>query len=419
MSRLLWFILTIMVAAGCKRQPSASPDSTRISAAYNPGSGTLHPRYGVYHDALNHSIIYGKVFPSELQFSAANPEGKLKASFEVRYSLYEISDTSTSNKPLITDTLRYEIAKEKANQRFFVNIPVVAMEGKRYLAHIVTRDQYRKSQTDNYVTLDKISHGTSQYFLAYNAADHSPLFWPFVPGNQAFSFESALVSADSFYFGYYRLPEYTRLRTGGQNMADSLPAADSVWKLPYTKSLTYSLRYEGMYVVSTDSSLTNGMVLLNSGDDYPKITRTTQMVQPIGIIALGEELTTLRSQINTKVAIDNYWLARTDNPDRSRELIRIFYNRAYIANYYFTNYQPGYQTDRGITFVLLGPPARVIRDLTTEKWIYFDEKYQQSTIYLFRNFPNKLTPENFVLQPDESIGEGLKKQLIYGEQGRF
>lgn len=421
MYRIAWFLIVGFVMAGCKRQPSASPaDNTRSSAAYNPGSSTLHPRYGIYHDAPGHSVIYGKIFPSELQFSAANTEGKMKASFSVRYSLYEVTDTTSANiQPLIADTLHYEITKERGNQRFFINIPLTAPEGKRYLAYIVTRDNYRKAQTDNYISIDKITPGNSQYYLVYNAADHTPLFWPFVAGGQSVIVESAMYTTDSVYFCYYPYLPANELSAGGGTDSPFASRPDSVWKLPYQRTITYSIKYQGMYLVKTDTTDSAGLALLHPGVEFPKITRTDEMTTPLAIIAQTGEMEKIRSETNTKLAVDDFWLGRTDNPDRARELIRIFYNRAYIANYYFTNHQPGFRTDRGITFVLLGPPARVIRDLHTEKWIYFDKNYKNSTIYLFRNYPNALSPENFILRMDESKGEGLKKSINAWRTGQI
>ena len=46
---------------------------------------------------------------------------------------------------------------------------------------------------------------------------------------------------------------------------------------------------------------------------------------------------------NRKIALDNFWLGFTNNVERSRELVRIYYNRVLYANYFFSSYKEGWQ----------------------------------------------------------------------------
>ena len=105
---------------------------------------------------------------------------------------------------------------------------------------------------------------------------------------------------------------------------------------------------------------------------------------------------------NLKLALDNFWLDRTGNPDRARELIRVYYNRVYYSNYYFTSMKPGWKTDRGMIFIIYGPPQTVTTLPNQEKWIYYKNNYSTTVTFTFDYVPTPYSLSNYVLQRSDS-----------------
>jgi len=43
-----------------------------------------------------------------------------------------------------------------------------------------------------------------------------------------------------------------------------------------------------------------------------------------------------------------------------------------MANYFFTSYKPGWMTDRGMIYIVLGPPVILHKGDDFEEWIYYN-----------------------------------------------
>ena len=68
------------------------------------------------------------------------------------------------------------------------------------------------------------------------------------------------------------------------------------------------------------------------------------MIYPLKYILKDKEFNEIINTPNKKLAVDEFWLrAANKNVELARDLIRIYYNRAYLANYYFTSYKEGWK----------------------------------------------------------------------------
>jgi len=51
-------------------------------------------------------------------------------------------------------------------------------------------------------------------------------------------------------------------------------------------------------------------------------------------------------------------------------MIRTYYNRVITANKLFTCHKEGWQTDRGMIYIVLGPPMNTVQEPDKEIWNY-------------------------------------------------
>ena len=118
------------------------------------------------------------------------------------------------------------------------------------------------------------------------------------------------------------------------------------------------------------------------------------MIEPLGYLASEDEMNSLRSSPRQKLALDNFWIRCGGNIEKARELIRIYYTRVLYSNYYFTSFKEGWRTERGMIYIIYGPPDKVYKTTEGEQWGYrkpvirssWGGRYHLKENYIFFNF---------------------------------
>jgi GWxTD domain-containing protein len=138
------------------------------------------------------------------------------------------------------------------------------------------------------------------------------------------------------------------------------------------------------------------------------------MIEPLAYLATPYEMEEMRSAVRPKVALDNFWIKCGGNVEKSRELIRIYYTRVLYSNHYFTSYKEGWRTERGMVYIIYGPPDKVYKTPEGESWGYrkpvlkssWGSRYRVKEEYLFFNFKKKenvFSDNDYFLSRSESL----------------
>lgn len=392
--------------------PVKTVKEKNVAKIYNPSSSKIHPAFSVFHDNENTSTLFVKVFPKELLYSQANPEGLYKATFRVNYNLYEIVNPS-ENIMVDSGSVTYTFLRDAPEQRVVKEIHLKAGPGKLYHLKIQATDLIRREEVIRYIYVDKRTTLSQQNFMIREEKSGLPYFAPYVLGRSKFKirfnnpdkYKEVFVS---YYGQEFPLPKpsFTLYR---ENIYLSNP--DSLWILPYSPDLTYQLAYEGMYFFQFDTAVKEGLTVLNFGSSFPRIKNSTEMVQPIEYIATYSEYERIKKAMNKKFAVDEFWLDNAEGPERARELIRIYYTRVFFSNYYFTSFKPGWLTDRGMIFIIYGPPQAIYVDDSKEQWVYFKKSSGTSVTFIFSHVASPYAENHYLLERSES-SEGHWKQAI-------
>ena len=117
-------------------------------------------------------------------------------------------------------------------------------------------------------------------------------------------------------------------------------------------------------------------------------------MEPLFYLATLAEYRDLRTDSNRKLAVDKFWLKMGGSVEKSRELIRIYYNRVVYSNLYFTSNKEGWKTDQGMIFILFGPPARIQMTGTGERWYYYAKRRSTPVEFRFDRKPDVLLDQN-------------------------
>jgi GWxTD domain-containing protein len=153
-----------------------------------------------------------------------------------------------------------------------------------------------------------------------------------------------------------------------------------------------------MYHIQVDPYKPGGLSLFNFGDNYPRVATVADMIGPMAYLASSVEFNELANQTNKKLAVDNFWLESAGNVQTARELIRVYYNRVFFANYFFTSYKEGWKTDRGMMFIVYGPPNILTKKGDTEIWVYYRKKSREPLQFTFTRHTSPYTQNDFLLE---------------------
>lgn len=381
-------------------------DTKDMSYIYNPARSVYTPFIAVYNEDSETSVINISIRRGEFYFSEANPEGVPMASLLLSVRLF---DNTLGGVLADTATFKYDLRRDEIGGDYVFRIPLSTSDGNSYSAEIKIIDLIRQRTQQTFIDFDR----TGRYSgLNYKLRDHfskTELYSRTVRRDQFINVLAPSLQPDTLWLFYYKavkaippapstiLPEVT-----------VAPEPEAIVPLVYSDTLPLMFPGEGIYLVSVDSLIREGIVLCNFGPDHPSMTRPETMIPPLGYIATPEEMEMMLSAEKPKMALDNFWLDRTGSIERSKELIRIYYNRTLFANYYFTSYKAGWLTDRGMIYIVYGPPDKVYKNAEGESWGFrkpavksrWGSRYTIEDQYLWFNFrkqKNNFSNNDFVL----------------------
>lgn len=409
---LAWLI-TGMV--GCVSPRQQVKVNRNLAYLYIPGRSPLHPEYLVYHNSDTLSTLKVRIKPIQLLFNQANKEGRFLSSLSVRYRLYEVG-----RRRIIADSgrVQYYIDLDQLHGDFRTNILLHCSIGKQYILETIVADQIRKTAVQHFLFVNKETDHTAQDFLVFSEKNRIELFSPVLDAHQKFYLNYRKGLPDTIFFSYFSpdttIPPSPDLLIPSPSFGGD---PDSTWSAATTDTTLFSLPKRGVYLVRTDSLASTGLPLFNFGDYYPYIRTPEQMAAPLVYLLNPSEMAALFAHNNLKLAIDQFWLSTSGNIEKSRELIRIYYNRVYYANVFFTSYKEGWQTDRGMIYILYGPPDNLSKTQTREVWTYGDEKSEDKLVFTFTHKMHPLSLNHFVMVRSENPESRWQQAVRTWRQG--
>ena len=108
--------------------------------------------------------------------------------------------------------------------------------------------------------------------------------------------------------------------------------------------------------------------------------------------------TNLLRSTKPKKAFEDKWLKLSGNRERAKNIIKEFYSEVSIANKLFTSNNLGWSTDRGMVFIIYGPPRIVYRYNDSEIWIYGEENNLLSEQFEFLKIRSNLSDNIYKLK---------------------
>ncbi|MDY6801397.1 MAG: GWxTD domain-containing protein [Bacteroidota bacterium] len=396
---LIFFMVMILAACSGSRK-TTTPRNLRM--IYHPGSSSLHPQVKVYNTSDTSSLLLVKVYTRELLYNLANTEKKLLSRVGVFYSLYHFNEDK--EKELVDSaTTTFKFEKNPNIQYQLLKIDVPAEAGKEYMLEVITTDLNRKNKQYSFLKIDRTIDPSIQDFLIYNKHNSEPITASFINESIAFKINHYQYDLDSLNV-YYFLPadDVPPPPEMNDTLITYYSGYDTTW-VCYLDSIDYSnFSKKGMYYFSSEPEPQDGFALFNFGKDFPVVRTPDELLAPLAYLHEIDSVAALDTTGKyTKLYVDNFWLKRANNMERSRELIKLFYNRVFFANVYFTSYVEGWRTDRGMIYIIYGLPDHIYKSGEEERWIYYHDPMGPGITFYFNYQQNPYSLNHFTLNREK------------------
>jgi GWxTD domain-containing protein len=392
--------LIFAILGGCKTTEKTAVEDPvgYLASLYNPSQLSLHPDYSIFHESDLYSVLYIRAYPAELRFNQTNEESEYRALLTIRYRLIQLDEAGLEGVVVDSAAVSYKLeARDENRPAFFASLSIPVNTGNRYLMRIEAKDLNRGSIGLEYLYIDKTDAYGAQNFKVVSLTTGYPKFMRFFLPGEKFNVRYRDPSVDSIQVDYFKLEsELPRAPVTSATDFTLNYTPDTSYIFPIDDTTTYNLEEKGMYFVRVSKEQEDGLTLFNFGGSFPEVKQPVELMEPLFYLATLAEYRDLRMESNRKLAVDDFWLKLGNSVEKSRELIRIYYNRVVYSNLYFTSNKEGWKTDRGMIFILFGPPNRIQMTGNGESWYYFARRKSKAVEYRFERIPDAFSYQHLV-----------------------
>ncbi len=187
----------------------------------------------------------------------------------------------------------------------------------------------------------------------------------------------------------------------------------------FLSNIPKTLNDEGYYFFQSDSTAKTGLLLRTVHDAFPKVKDWNEMVDMVTYISTKKEHETLLAAQDKKKALDAYWYNLTRNEEAAKGLIRNYFKMVEFANILFTDFKEGWKTDRGMVYIIMGPPQEVNFYEDREVWSYAGIDDTSKIRFTFTRVKTILSPHFYTLNRSRAYQPIWFKNISQWRSGRM
>jgi GWxTD domain-containing protein len=398
---ILFFVLSIVIF-GCKvrekKSLTKSPETAGAEVAQQQDRPIVNGVAGKYNfiDSLN-TRVFLKVNITRLGEAMSLEE--LNKSFSVQWTLqtdYGIKEKLQSGKIAFIP----EYAKTVGEDQYLTfDVPRIREQtGAILLVEFIHPKSGTKFSYD--MALDfSATRSSTRYEIYDKAEDTSPRFLPYLHAGEKFVIKSVNPSEGPLFLIRYRNNTKPALSPMSGSKREVLSEFEIAESIEVKDRQVLNLEQTGLYVLTQNpENVKDGYGFLVGDERYPRDTNPETLKEALAYMSTSKEIDGTKAFDSSKDAMDMYFLnlAKGDQ-ELARKIIRTYYKRIEEANDIFTTYKEGWKTDKGMVYIIMGPPARVQRNRSREVWLYSQNRNTSEIIYTFYRKPNVFSEQNYEL----------------------
>jgi GWxTD domain-containing protein len=407
------FLLTCIVACTSNRQYTSRPTKSLI----NPDSDLLEVNALAYH--LNDSVTQAfiEIVNENVLYKRPDTTQAFYAELRVSYKLLSGQNSRNildSGSFYLQDRAAGELVAIKSlNSKFILK----ARRKNNYFLDIDVFDVNRRTKYSKGLNIYKQDNYSAQNFLVSHN-DTIAFKNHFLKGDEVtISFNNSAVTqvlVDCYFREFApALPPFSVKPPDEQKY---LP--DSIFNLELSSGrFVLKMPDKGFYHIKANPQSMEGLSLFTFDKTFPGVGNTEEMINCTRYLMSREEFEDCKNSSDRKSCIDKFWLNIGGSNERARELLRRYYGRVKEANKYYTSYTQGWKSDRGMIFIVFGPPTNTYRSRNDEIWVYGNESNPSSLRFIFNKTQNPFSDNDFILERSQFYKEPWHTAVDYWRQG--
>jgi GWxTD domain-containing protein len=248
------------------------------------------------------------------------------------------------------------------------------------------------------IPIDFINARFQNRYGLYKTDNKLPTFETYVKMGEPITFDAIKEFERPFYIIKYE-GDNTPARSPMSTIKPSVVSFNQEGMSIQTTGKPFKLDKPGLYFAVEDTiSMDGGSGFYVVDTRYPRMTMPNELIEPIVYISTNKEVDEIEAAADNKDALDLFFLKITDgNQSLSKEIIRTYYRRVTASNELFTSYKEGWKTDKGMVYIVLGPPSKVQRFRDREVWLYSQSGNFSEIIFTFYRTNNQFTDNYYEL----------------------
>jgi GWxTD domain-containing protein len=406
-------VAVLWLLVGCVSTERTS--NQNLAFIYDRKAEDLSPEFRVRHENDSVSLLDFRISSNELLYVRNEESGYYSAEFRMRYDVYGQVESRVlldSSVVLFKDSvLKLEPRSIEGTLRLKPSRSAVGM------LKVNLVDLKRNSRAVHYLTIDRSEANCRQFFNVTEPEGDIPVFSNVLTAAQRVVI-SHVGGAKQAKVSLYR--QEIPLPIPPFSMGEARPfnfTPDSVFTLPL--GVPVSFPAEGIYHIQLNDSTRQGLTLLRFREGFPRVKEVKDLIDPLRYINSSQEYKKLISADFPKAEVDRFWLTVAGNPERARILIEKYYSRLQAANTHFTSVTEGWRTDRGLVYIIYGPPEVLYKSSNAEQWTYGDPNSPRSITYIFRRATNPFSENDFRLERSQMYKSDWFRAVDLWRQGRI
>ncbi|MGB0175755.1 MAG: GWxTD domain-containing protein [Owenweeksia sp.] len=419
-SFLILGILILFGATSCGSKKGYQ--ATNINYIYDTKNLALRPDFHTYH--VNDSVtrIYYRVNSNNLLYMRNGENAAYRAVFSVKYSVVPSFEDVTilDSGGFAVQDVEMDPPQKALTGSFEIktrNIP----DNGQFVLHLVMADLNRKVSFENFIRISKQNEQSRENFLLTDTAGNV-IFKDHVGTGAPFFLSYNKLNAGRYYVSYYNRDFPLALPPYSSTTQESFTLdPDTTYMVDADKPII--LEKSGFYHFRLDTTQWQGFTVFSFYDQFPYVAKRLHLGPPMRYLTTKREYDKISEVINDpvalKAAVDEFWLERSGSVERSKVLVEAFYSRVQEANIFFSSYLEGWKSDRGIIYVIYGPPDKVYRSTAGEAWVYGDETSSLSYYFNFIKVSNPFSGNDFSLNRMTSYRYGWGQAIESWRNGRI
>ncbi len=389
--RYLFLILLFWSCAGPSKLSNRN-----LAHLYSPGINFIYPEYRACNINKDTTRMFFKVKVSELLQMKSGSSDQFNSSIAVSYRV--IPDVES--RAVVDTGMSYFEINEQFSEIYYVDhFDFRAPDSTDYIVQVTMTDMNRNQAVESYVLLDRTGIQPAHDFMVID--DSTGL--PFVS-----SFTDKPVQLRILNTKEHQGPMYIRYYHGNFPIApppfsdqEQKPLSYKAWNttvLDWPLISPVILDEPGIYHFQFDTMVREGLTLFVFEEGFPKLNSHESLIESIRFITNREEYDKMRNSRDIRDAIENFWLEMSGNRERARVLIKSYYSRVQLANIFFSSYCEGWKTDRGLIYIIFGPPSSMYLTKTTENWNYSQNYNYGPLNFTFDKLKNPFSSNDYKLR---------------------